>query len=320
MVRDLQLAIRRFRFKPAYTALLIVILGVGIGAATAVFSVVDQTILRPPPFAHPDRLVEVLDLYRSAGARSTSLTPQKIAGWQAQPSLFEGFEGYASREFDLTGDELEPERVRGLIVSNGLLGMLGVHRHSGGDSPQTTAERAASASRSSVKGCGGAGLAAVRTYLGRASRSATNSTRSSGSCRGASGSQARAKICGCRSMSGQAGASPLPPTLRGHRPGSHLASIRGRNSRWPTRSRRGCRRKRRCLPNPTGIFTSRAKKVAHVADDDRDRALRAARRRGVRAPHHVREHREPLSVADRRSSARDGRSRGDRRVPTASVS
>ena len=126
MVRDLQLAIRRFRFKPAHTALLIVILGVGIGAATAVFSVVDQTILRPPPFAHPDRLVEVLDLYRSAGARSTSLTPQKIAGWQAQPSLFEGLEAYASREFDLTGEELEPERVRGLIVSNGLLGMLGV--------------------------------------------------------------------------------------------------------------------------------------------------------------------------------------------------
>ena len=126
MVRDLQLAIRRFRFTPAHTALLIVILGVGIGAATAVFSVVDQTILRPPPFAHPDRLVEVLDLYRSAGARSTSLTPQKIAGWQAQPSLFEGLEAYASREFDLTGEELEPERVRGLIVSNGLLGMLGV--------------------------------------------------------------------------------------------------------------------------------------------------------------------------------------------------
>lgn len=126
MVRDLQLAIRRFRLRPAHTALLIVILGVGIGAATAVFSVVDQTILRPPPFAHPDRLVEVLDLYRSAGARSTSLTPHKIAGWQAQHSLFEGFEGYASRVFDLTAKDLEPERVRGLIVSNGLLGMLGV--------------------------------------------------------------------------------------------------------------------------------------------------------------------------------------------------
>ncbi len=126
MVQDLRLAIRRFRFRPTHTAFLILILGVGIGAATAVFSVVDQTILRPPPFAHADRLVEVLDLYRSAGARSTSLTPEKIAGWQAQHSLFEGFEGYASRQFDLTAEEMEPERVRGLVVSSGLLDMLGV--------------------------------------------------------------------------------------------------------------------------------------------------------------------------------------------------
>jgi predicted permease len=147
MLRDLQLAIRRFRFRPAHTALLIVILGVGIGAATAVFSVVDQTILRPPPFAHPDRLVEVLDLYRSAGARSTSLTPQKIAGWQAQHSLFEGFEGYASQVFDLTADDLEPERVRGLIVTNGLLGMLGVQPSFGrgfaGDDGRAGGERVA---------------------------------------------------------------------------------------------------------------------------------------------------------------------------------
>ncbi len=126
MVRDLQLAIRRFRFRPAHTALLIMILGVGIGAATAVFSVVDQTLLRPPPFAHADRLVQVLDLYRSGGARSSTLTPEKIAGWQEQHSLFEAFEAYMSREVDLTGAEIEPERVRGLVVSSGLLRMLGV--------------------------------------------------------------------------------------------------------------------------------------------------------------------------------------------------
>jgi len=126
MLSDMRLAIRRFWRKPGHFALMIVIVGVGIGAATAVFSVVDQTILRPPPFAHADRLVQVMDLYRSAGARSTNLTREKIAGWQGQRALFEAFEGYTFREVDLTGGGLEPERVRGRIVTNGLLRMLGV--------------------------------------------------------------------------------------------------------------------------------------------------------------------------------------------------
>jgi len=104
---------------------MVVILGIGIGAATAVFSVVDQTILRPPPFAHAERLVEVMDRY-PGGARSTTLRPEKIAGWQQQHSLFEAFEAYTRRQFDLTGGGLEPERMSGLVVSNGLLRMLGV--------------------------------------------------------------------------------------------------------------------------------------------------------------------------------------------------
>jgi putative ABC transport system permease protein len=126
LFRDVQLAIRRLWFKPAHTGLMVLIIGVGIGAATAVFSVVDQTILRPPPFPHADRLVEVLDLFRSAGARSTNLTVTKIAGWQAQPALFEAFEGYRFRQVDIAGTDIEPERLRGLIVTNGLLPMLGV--------------------------------------------------------------------------------------------------------------------------------------------------------------------------------------------------
>jgi predicted permease len=113
-------------FRPAHTGLMVLIIGVGIGAATAVFSVVDQTILRPPPFADADRLVQVLDLYRSAGARSTNLTLEKIAGWQTQTALFEAVEGYRFRQADLTGTDIEPERVRGLTVTNGLPRMLGV--------------------------------------------------------------------------------------------------------------------------------------------------------------------------------------------------
>ena len=126
MLRDVRLALRRLWGRPARTAAIVLIIGLGIGAATAVFSVVDQTILRPPPFAHADRLVQVMDVYRTAGARSTTLSLEKIAGWQRQHTLFEAFEGYTFREGDLTGGDVQPERVSGLVVTSGLLEMLGV--------------------------------------------------------------------------------------------------------------------------------------------------------------------------------------------------
>src|SRR4029453_12671791 len=103
MLHDVRLAIRRFRFNPTHTLAMIVVLGLGIGATTAIFSVVDQTILRPAPFSHADRLVDVMGLVRKGGGGGNILTPQKILGWQAQPGLFERFEGYAPRGLDLSG-------------------------------------------------------------------------------------------------------------------------------------------------------------------------------------------------------------------------
>ena len=121
---ELKLALRRLLARPGYTALLVLIVGVGIGAATTVFSLVDQLLLRRAPFAYADRLVDVLDTNRKSGGGGSSLTPQKIVGWQAQPALFERFESYAPATFDVTGDG-EPERIDGLRVSVGLFQMLG---------------------------------------------------------------------------------------------------------------------------------------------------------------------------------------------------
>jgi predicted permease len=122
---DMQIAIRRLLARPGHTALLIAIVGIGIGAATTVFSVVDQLLLRPAPFAYADRLVDVWDTNRATRGGGNSLTPEKIAGWQAQPALFERFEACAPLQFDVTG-EAEPERISGLNVSIGLFSMLGV--------------------------------------------------------------------------------------------------------------------------------------------------------------------------------------------------
>lgn len=124
LLHELRVTARTLRIRPWYTALIVLTIGLGIGANTAVFSVVDSIILRPPPLAHAERLVDVLDTNRKIQGGGNSLTPQKIIGWQAQPSLFERFESYAPLQIDLTGGS-EPERLRGLTVSIGLFSMLG---------------------------------------------------------------------------------------------------------------------------------------------------------------------------------------------------
>jgi predicted permease len=101
------------------------LIGLAIGASTAIFSIADQTLLRPVPFVDPDRLVDVIHLNGRRGSGGNTLSPMKIAGWQSQPSIFERFEAYWPREFDVTGSD-EPLRVRGLTISTGLLSMLGV--------------------------------------------------------------------------------------------------------------------------------------------------------------------------------------------------
>ena len=121
----IRFAMRRLAARPAYAALMILTLGLGIGANTAVFSVVDETMLRSAPFAHADRLVDVMHRDGKKGGGGNSLAPEKIIGWQSQPAVFEQLEAAAPRQFDITGDA-EPERILGLVVSVGLFPMLGV--------------------------------------------------------------------------------------------------------------------------------------------------------------------------------------------------
>jgi len=121
---DIRCACRRLVSNPAHTAIILVTLALGIGSTTAVFTVVDETLLRLAPFAFADRLVDVLDWNRTSGSGGSTLTPEKIAGWESSP-LFERLESYSSRQFDMIGDG-EPEQISGLIVTTGLFPMLGV--------------------------------------------------------------------------------------------------------------------------------------------------------------------------------------------------
>lgn len=127
---DLESAGRSLARRPALAALTALILAVGIGAATTVFSVVDQTLLRRPPFPHAKRVVDVMSLFRRDGGQSGSHTADKAVGWRSETQVFERFETYSPRWYDIAADP-EPRQIRGMGVSPGLFDLLGVRPFAG---------------------------------------------------------------------------------------------------------------------------------------------------------------------------------------------
>src|ERR1700751_1052625 len=72
-MNDLRLAFRQFRKSPGFTLVAVLTLALGIGANTAIFSVVEGVLLRPLPFPHAERLVRIYEALDENGARSASL-------------------------------------------------------------------------------------------------------------------------------------------------------------------------------------------------------------------------------------------------------
>lgn len=116
---DLRFAGRSLRKTPAFTAAAILALTLGIGATTAILSVVNAVLLRPLPYANADRLVVLLHNGRNPVA------PANFADWRAQTR---GFTDMAAAEYwtpDATGGD-NPEQIMGLRVTAGMFPMLGV--------------------------------------------------------------------------------------------------------------------------------------------------------------------------------------------------
>lgn len=125
MTHVLMAAVRNLQRRPVFAVAVVATMAIGSGAATALLTIVDHTMLRRSSFAHADRLVDVFD-GRRRGTPMALLPAEKLSGWRAQPSLFERFEVYAPATLDLTGRS-EPMRVSTLTVSVGMFEMIGVN-------------------------------------------------------------------------------------------------------------------------------------------------------------------------------------------------
>src|SRR5437879_9379442 len=115
---------------PGFAALTVLILAFGIGANTAVFSVVHAVLLKPLPFFEPDRLVLLWEDASRIGFPRGTPAPANYADWKAQNQAFEQIEAIAGKTMNLTGAG-DPERINVDAVTAGFFPMLGVKPASG---------------------------------------------------------------------------------------------------------------------------------------------------------------------------------------------
>lgn len=123
--RDLRFAARLLAQTPGFFAALVTTLALGLGAATTVFSVVDAVLLRPLPYADPDRLVAIEGHIPMFGSDPIRMSAPDIVRLQDEAATLEHVAAFKNIEFDLTA-EGRPERIRGARVSASLFAALGV--------------------------------------------------------------------------------------------------------------------------------------------------------------------------------------------------
>jgi putative ABC transport system permease protein len=129
LLRDVRYSLRILLKSPGFLAAAILILGLGIGANTMMFSVVNAVVVRPLPYPNADRLVRVWHTPPAAqfpGARTFAVSPANYLDWRAQNTVFERMAIWTGGRANLTGPGLDPDAVRAGIVSVDFFDVLGV--------------------------------------------------------------------------------------------------------------------------------------------------------------------------------------------------
>jgi len=128
ILQDIRYALRQLRKSPGFTVTAVLMLAVGIGATTAIFSIVEGVLLRPLPFPDPDRLVvlgDVLEGSHCSSCAQSSVTPPDIRNYMRDTQSFGHLGGYRGRLFELSGTG-DPVAVNGTRMSGEVFAALGV--------------------------------------------------------------------------------------------------------------------------------------------------------------------------------------------------
>ncbi len=123
LLYDLSFAFRQLRKAPGFTLTVILALALGIGATTAIFSLVDGILLRPLPFHNPERLVLLGD--HLGGGQNIPVTAREIGIYTNATSTFASLGGYIGTHYELSGGAI-PEEISGARFTAGVFSTLGV--------------------------------------------------------------------------------------------------------------------------------------------------------------------------------------------------
>jgi putative ABC transport system permease protein len=129
LLQDLRYGARMLLKNPGFTLIAVITLALGIGANTAIFSMVNALLFRPLPFREPERLVWIANTGTTGGLSSVTSRVANFNDWRAQNKSFEDLAAYFAffdyGSYNLVGVG-EPERLIGVGVSQNLFGVLGV--------------------------------------------------------------------------------------------------------------------------------------------------------------------------------------------------
>ena len=123
LIQDVRYALRQLRKSPGFTLVAVLTLALGIGANTAIFSVVEGVLLRPLPYRDSDQLARVWST-SNRSSRDVSSYPD-FKDWADQNHSFQQMAAYRGQSFNLSGGD-HPERIRGLMITSKFFELLDV--------------------------------------------------------------------------------------------------------------------------------------------------------------------------------------------------
>ena len=125
MWQDLRYAVRTLLKNPGFTLVVLITLGLGIGANSAIFSIVNAVLLRPLPYKDPSRLVMIWNKYPKMGLLQAGVSAPDYLDRRNLAHTFESVAAYSDANLNLTGGD-EPERIKAIRVTASFFGVLGV--------------------------------------------------------------------------------------------------------------------------------------------------------------------------------------------------
>jgi putative ABC transport system permease protein len=134
LLQDLRYGARMLLKQPGFTAVAVITLALGIGANSAIFSVVSAALIKPLPYREPDRLVQFWETNPLKNWTQATVAPANLFDWQKQNQVFEEIAAYMGSDKKgptLSGLQMEsngePERIKALYVTGSVFSVLGVN-------------------------------------------------------------------------------------------------------------------------------------------------------------------------------------------------